>query len=191
MTSYDLLCTTNWDLIKGKTFTEDEKRNVVDFLLSDIGEAYASQRFSRSVNAPTDGRRMYPIYYIPPYNGGGKYRLITGQMPKTHILSANHYELEILRLLALWAPRDQKVIQLVDNTVKRLDTTCFGHFCDTGECMGASVAALRFLTSAKRQDDAWVEELVSRLGSVFTSIRGQAATNQRLPVFYFALLSLE
>lgn len=70
------------------------------------------------VNAETDN--IYPNYYIPPYNGNRKFRLIQGYLPKTNILYANHYELEIIRLLFLFAPENEQVNEMVDNTLQRL-----------------------------------------------------------------------
>ena len=72
---------------------------------------------------------LYPLFFILPYNNGRKLRLITGTLPKTQILSANHYELEILCLLALWDRRNPRVKHMLD--VKRLDKCCFTHLCST------------------------------------------------------------
>jgi hypothetical protein len=61
----------------------------------------AKQRFYIGVRYPgnTDKNgsgRMYPEYFIPPYNDGKKYQTLIPMSPKTHILSANSYELEII-----------------------------------------------------------------------------------------------
>lgn len=187
MIAYELLCHTSRALIKGQVFSDYEKYEIINTLLASIDTPETVHRFLGSVKALNDGRMMYPLFYIPPYNGGKKYRLITGQMPKTHLFSANHYELEILRLLALWDSENDLVVQMVDQTLDRLAVTCFGHFCSEGECVGASVSALRFLSAVKPMDDIWIEELLSPLGEIFSDIQGQAATNKNLPVFYFCL----
>lgn len=59
---------------------------------------------------------MYPMYFIPPYNDGKKYKTVLNQIPKTHILSANMYELEIIRLMHLLSPNHPDVKQIVDGT---------------------------------------------------------------------------
>ncbi len=187
MTLYDLLCDTGRALIRGQVFSEYEKQECIKSLLSGIDTPGTVNRFLGRVKALDDGRSMYPLFYIPPDNGGKKYRLITGQMPKTHLLSANHYELEILRLLALWGSGNDRVAQMVDQTLKRLDGTCFGHFCSEGECIGASVATLRFLSAVESVNNIWIEEILKPLGDIFRNIKGQAATNQNLPIFYFCL----
>lgn len=187
MMLYDLLCNTGRALIRGQVFSEFEKQECIKTLLSGIDTPETVHSFLGSVKALDDSRIMYPMFYIPPYNGGKKYRLITGQMPKTHLLSANHYELEILRLLTLWGSSNDRVAQMVDRTLKRLDATCFGHFCAEGECIGASVATLRLLCVTESVNKTWIEELLKPLGDIFSKIKGQAATNQNLPVFYFCL----
>ena len=77
------------------------------------------------VNLETDN--IYPNYYIPPYNENKKLRLVQGYLPKTNILYANHYELEIIRLLFLFTPENEKVIEMVRKTLQRLKDTCFGN----------------------------------------------------------------
>jgi hypothetical protein len=130
---------------------------------------------------------MYPLFYIVPHSGKKKPRLITGYLPRTHVLSANHYELEVLRLLALWGSDRRQVAEMIDQTLNRLDRTCFGHFCADGECTGASVVALRFLSAVKPVNDPWVEELLKPLGDLFAGNRGQASSHKNLPTFYFCL----
>ncbi len=120
VTRYDLLCSTNWALIKKQEFSDDEKQEIVNTFLSGIDTPETVCRFHARVKTPNDTRRMYPLFYIPPYNAGRKRRLITSNMPKTHILSANHYELEILRLLALWGSGNDKATGMVDQTLSRL-----------------------------------------------------------------------
>jgi hypothetical protein len=128
MNAYEILCNTNRAIIKGQTIPDDEKQGIVQSLLSGASAPVTVRRFLAGVKATEENRSQYPQFYIPPYNGGKKYRLITGQMPKTQILSANHYELEILRLLALWGSGNERVRQMTDQTLKRLDAACFGHF---------------------------------------------------------------
>ena len=189
MTAYELMIKTNHYLIKGGTLTESQKRNIVNQLLAAQSTPELKQRFYRGVKSPnnfdTEGRRMYPIFYIPPYNEGKKLRLITGQLPKTQILSANHYELEILRILALWDKDNPKVQYMIDETIKRLDTTCFAHFCSTGECVGAGISVLRYLSVLYMQNTEWISKVLTAMINQYNNgHNGMAATNNNVPVFY-------
>ena len=166
MNPHELLCKVNWELIKGKCFTDDEKNEIAGGLLSAASSKSKVESFHKGVRAPNDGRIMYPLYFIPPYNDGKKYITINGVMPKTHIFSANHYELEILRLLALWRANDDIVKDMLIKTRERLATTCFGKFCGTGECFEASIVTLRFLAAAFPNEEEWISTLTE-------SIRGE------------------
>ena len=93
-------------------------------------------------------------------NNGKKLITINGVMPKTQIFSANHYELEILRLLALWRVGDDVVDNMLQKTRERLANTCFGKFCAAGECFEASIITLRFLSAAFPHEEKWMQKLV-------------------------------
>ena len=183
-----MLTEVNKRIFAGVPFAEAEQRDICAALLRARSDAATVRRYHRAVHAPTDGRRLYPLFFIPPYNGGKKIRLITGQLPKTQLLSANHYELEILRLLALWDGENPEVADMLTQTVKRLDSTCFAHFCPTGECVGAGVAALRFLSVLGEKyavGAAWIKELLDGLIAQYNGGHaGMAATNNGVPVFY-------
>lgn len=165
MNTHELLCQTNRELIEGKSFTDQEKKEITGGLLAAVNSQNKVERFHRGVKAPSDGRIMYPLFFIPPYNGGRKLITINGVMPKTHILSANHYELEILRLLALWRPGDETVQCMLNKTKERLAATCFGNFCATGECFEASIVALRFLAAAFPDEREWISKLIEGIRS--------------------------
>ena len=78
-------------------------------------------------------------------------------LQKHRLKSANAYELEILRLLFLLAPKNEAVIDMVDATLKRLKTTCFGNADDgVGECFDASLVVLRFLCTVTPNDTDWI-----------------------------------
>lgn len=183
MTTYEILCNTNWEMIKGKIFSDTEKQEITKSLLSAVSSEDTIYRFHKGVKAPDDGRIMYPLFYIPPYNDGKKFRLITGELPKTHILSANHYELEILRILALWDKDNPKVQFMLDETSKRLNTTCFAHSCSLGECISVGVSVLRFLSVIRPRNDEWINEILTSLLKEYNN-GTKGSTNKNIPVFY-------
>jgi len=155
---------TNHFLMQGGTLTEPQKANIVRQLLAARSDEGAKQSFYKGVRCPgnvdSGGRRMYPGYFIPPYNEGKKLQTVIPMSPKTHILSANAYELEILRLLHLFAPEDPAVREMVRGTLKRLRSTCFGNGCAAGECFHAALPVLRFLATAAPEETAWMRKLV-------------------------------
>ena len=153
MTAYELMVKTNHYLIKGGELTDAQKTNIIRQLLAAKSTPQQAVRFYAGVRFPgntdSSGRRMYPEFFIPPYNGGEKYKTVLNQTPKTHILSANLYELEILRLLHLFAPDDTEIKNMVEKTLARLKTTCFGNEDDgVGECFDTNLIVLRFLAAA-------------------------------------------
>ena len=160
MTAYDLMVRTNHYLIQNPSpdaLTAGQKRRIVTELLAARSTPDRCRRFYLGVNFPGNrdahGRRMYPEFFIPPYNGGNKYQTILGQTPKTHILSANLYELEILRLLHLFAPDDCEVRLMVNAALERLYHTCFGNEDDgVGECFDTNLVVIRFLGTVSPHD---------------------------------------
>jgi hypothetical protein len=110
MTLYELTCDVNEKLIKGVSFEEIEKQDVITQFLSNISSKDDIDIFRKKNKNKIE---MYPFYYMPPYNDGKELRIISGYKPKTEILSANHYELEILRILALWANENDIVKEMI------------------------------------------------------------------------------
>lgn len=169
MTAYELMIKTNHFLIKGGALTDAQKRSIAGQLLEAKSDDVAVRSFKKSVNAPEymrsigqsdDTRVMYPLYYIPPYNEGKKLQTVIPMSPKTHILSANSYELEILRLLYILAPDDPDVLFMTGKTLERLKTTCFAaHDCHHGECFHSALITLRYLITASG-DERWIKELI-------------------------------
>lgn len=126
---------------------------------------------------------MYPLFYIPPYSGGKKLPLVQGYLPKTYILYANHYELEILRLLHMLAPENDVVRDMVKATLQRLKGACFGNSCTQGECFATGISVLRFLTGVCPEDRGWIERLSTPLRQVFLSLgKGKAAVRHDVPM---------
>jgi hypothetical protein len=112
---------------------------------------------------------MYPLFYITPYNEGKKLNTLLNQTPKTHILAANMYELEILRLLHMFVPEDVSVKTMISETLKRLKTTCFGYQqCGLGECFDASLVVLRFICTVSPDDTAWI---TSRIQNYYSHVK--------------------
>lgn len=164
MTPHELMVMTNHHLIKGGELTKSKKANIVQQFLAAKSDERTKQRFYNGVKFPNNidsgGRRMYPIFYIPPYNDGKKLKTIYNQTPKTHILSANMYELEIIRLLHLFEPDNPDVQNMVTKTLERLKTTCFGNEDDSvGECFDTSLIVLRFL-AAVSSDTEWIQSRI-------------------------------
>lgn len=181
MTVYELMVKTNHYLIKSGVFTEAQKQNIVRQLLAAKSSAEQAQRFYASVKFPKnvdgDGRQMYPVFYIPPYNDGKKYQTIIPMSPKTHILSSNAYELEILRLLQLFAPENAEVENMITETLKRLKTTCFAYQnCAVGECFHSALIALRFIASTAPDEKEWINKLIT----FFNTNIGDKLANKRI-----------
>lgn len=157
---------TNHHLIQGGALSEAQKASIVRQLLAARSTPEEAQRFYRGVRFPGNldsaGRRMYPAYYIPPYQEGKKLQTVIPLSPKTHILSANAYELELLRLLHLFAPERPGVREMVEGTLARLKTTCFGwQGCATGECFASGLIVLRFLAAAAPGETEWIKKLAA------------------------------
>jgi hypothetical protein len=176
MTAYELMIKTNHYLLGGGVLTEAQRQNIVGQLLPARSTHEQARRFYQGVRLPGnidgDGRRMYPVFFIPPYHDGKKYPTVTGVTPKTHILSANAYELEILRLLCLFDPDDPDVAEMIDYTLARLKTTCFGNMDDgVGECFDASLIVLRFLVAAAPGETRWIMDRIDSFNRHFTKKR--------------------
>jgi len=153
MTAYELMIKTNHHLIRGGELSAAQKAAIVPRLLAARSDEQAIPNTFQS--------NMYPAYFIPPYNNGKKLQTVIPMSPKTHILSANAYELEIIRLLYLFAPEDTVVREIVRGTLERLKVTCFGNGCEKGECFHAALPVLRFLAAAAPGETEWIAKLIS------------------------------
>ncbi len=160
MTAYELMIRTNHYLIQHPSedsLSAAQKRRIVSELLAARSTPEQRKRFYLGVKFPDNrnvqGMRMYPDFHVPPYNDGKKYKTILGQTPKTHILSANMYELEILRLLHRFAPDNYDVRAMTEATLERLYHTCFGNEDDgVGECFDTNLVVIRYLCEASPHD---------------------------------------
>jgi hypothetical protein len=166
MTPHELTIKTNHHLIKSGELTDAQKANIVRQLLAARSTHEQAQRFYRGVKYPGNvdkdgGGHMYPLFFIPPYNENKKYQTVIPMSPKTHIFSANSYELEIIRLLFLFAPDDADIKDITAKTLARLKTTCYGyHDCAVGECFHSALIVLRFLAAAAPDDTEWIGKLL-------------------------------
>lgn len=182
MTAYELICDVNCEMIKGKSFSDEEKCDISAQLLAVVDDENTVKRFHRGVKAQSGSKHMYPLFYIPPYNNSKKLRLVTGELPKTHILSANHYELEALRILTLFDGDNPIIKRMIEKTLGRLKTTCYAHFCPTGECVGAGISVLRFLAVLSPHDSEWINRILTPMIALYLSDKGSRSNN--VPVYY-------
>ncbi|MBD5103884.1 MAG: hypothetical protein HDT47_03360 [Ruminococcaceae bacterium] len=188
MEKYKILMEINRKAIFAEEISDIEKEKAVSVLLHGICRKEDIIKYKRRMRVNPETDNIYPNYYIPPYNGNKKLRLIQGYLPKTNILYANHYELEIIRLLFMFAPENEKVNELVGNTLYRLKNTCFGNLCTQGECIAAGICVLRFLAVTQPDDSEWIDKLLNPLGDIFLSFgSGQAAAQKGIPLSYLLM----
>lgn len=155
MNAYDIMIETNHYFIKGGVLNEQQKSSLVGELLS----ACTSNVASLKQNINLNGRCMYPIFYIPPSDI--KLKTVLNQTPKTKIFAANMYELEILRLLHILIPDSAQVQYMINETLERLKTTCFGYLDDgVGECFDTSLVVLRFLNTVAGNEADWIQSRI-------------------------------
>jgi hypothetical protein len=151
---------TNHHIIKGGELTDAQKTAIVRQLLAARTDERDIQKFYSKMKA--DGS-TYPGYFLPLYNNNKMYQTVIPMSPKTHILSMNAYEMDILRLLHLFAPENPTVKDMVNGTFKRLKNSCPGGDCTQGECFHSSLPVLRFLAVAKRDDKEWMNKLTAKI----------------------------
>ena len=162
MTAYELMIKTNHHLIKDGELTDAQKANIVRQLLAARTDEQEIQKFYKKMK--TDGA-TYPGYYLPPYNNNKKYQTVIPMSPKTHILSMNAYEMDILRLLYLFAPGNPVVKDMIQGTFKRLKNSCPGGDCCQGECFHSSLPVLRFFAVAAPDNKAWMHKLTKKINA--------------------------
>jgi hypothetical protein len=177
MTLYELVVDVNNKLIKGENISEKFKNNTVKYFL----ESISNKEETNMINCKSS-KKMSPFYYVPLNNE--KYRMITGYKPKTKILSGNAYELEIMILLYNFAKENNVVKELINNTVKRIDQTCFGHYCPTGECLPISIVVLRFLNAINIENKKWIMELFNPLIKLFVDQK-ELRSNKKINLQFY------
>ena len=159
MESYRILIEVSQNEAEGEKYTDKEKQEIVEQLLNGMAckEDVKKYKLRMRVNPYTDN--IYPNYFIPPYNENKKLRLADGSLPKTHILYANYFELEILRILFQFAPENEMVQEMISNTLQRLKNTCYGNHCSKGECVTTGKEVLRFLQMVCPEEKDWIKKL--------------------------------
>ena len=188
MDKYKILVELNRKEIFGEGISDVEKKHAVSIFLNEICSREDILCYKKRMRVDGESDNIYPNYYIPPYNRNKKFRLIQGYLPKTNILYANHYELEILRLLYMYAPSNETVLEMGQNTLQRLRNTCFGNACAQGECLATGISVLRFLAITRPDDAEWIDRLINPLGDIFLSFgKGQASIQQGIPVSYLLM----
>ncbi|MBM3127225.1 MAG: hypothetical protein FJ009_01155 [Chloroflexi bacterium] len=110
--------------------------------------------------------------------------LLSGEKPKTKLLTNNAVELEALRLLALIQPESPGVQQVFQIANARLARLCFAEVCDTGECAHASIAYLRYLTAADPEGSA---AKITRALGILKRHRAGDGRWHKFPFFFAAL----
>ena len=188
MKKYKMLC----ELIRkeqfGEEITDEEKAAAVLTFLAGKNDSKEIIRYKKRMRVDPNKDRVYPNYYLPPYNEGKKLRLVQGYLPKTNILYANHYEAEILRLLIRYAPDNEAVKDMVYHTLERFGKTCFGDSCTQGECITTGICVLRLLAVVQPMDEIWINKLLEPLGEAFLSFGpGQAASQNGIPLSYLLM----
>lgn len=186
---YEILMEINRKQIFSEEISNKEIEEVVSVFLDGICSKEDILKYKKRMKVNPETDNLYPNYYIPPYNDNKKRRLIQGYLPKTNLLYANHYELEIIRLLYLFAADNDKVKEMVNNTLQRLQETCFGNSCVQGECVVTGISVLRFLTVIQPDDKEWIDRILNPLGDLFLSFsNGQAAVQKEIPVSYLLMV---
>jgi hypothetical protein len=178
MTPYELMIKTNHYLINDGELTDAQKANIVRQLLA--------ARNNKRPKFYDEADKTYPLYFPPPYNNNKKFQTVIPMSPKTHILSDNAYELEILRLLCLFAPENPAVKDMVEGTFERLDGSCPGGDCCIGECFHSSLPVLRYFAVAGLHETAWIKKLVAKINK---HIDNRQKCNGGAVAYYWLCLS--
>jgi hypothetical protein len=166
MTTHELMLKTNHYLIKGGQLTDAHKANITRQL------SLAHTNELKKPHFMAKEPIMYPLFFIPPYNNGQKFQTVIPMSPKTHILAANSYELEVIRLLHMFDGQNANIGVMVAKTLDRLQQTCFGYKnCSTGECFEAGIVTLRFISTVLPSNTHWIKKQINVFNSHFRDKR--------------------
>lgn len=188
MERYHIMNDLNRGMIMGENIGSNKQKMALEYLINHKNMQQEVLSFHKGMKVKETLSPMYPYFYIPSFNNGKKLRLITGYRPKTYLLTANHYELEILRLLALFNNNNETVKRMVQETIKRLQNTCFGNYCTQGECLIAGICVLRLLAVVRPDDESWMNKLLLPLRDKLCSLgQEQALVQKEVPMPYLLL----
>ncbi|HBL83545.1 MAG: hypothetical protein A2Y17_00405 [Clostridiales bacterium GWF2_38_85] len=180
-TLHQLLFKTSEKLIRGDEFSTEEKKYITDRFLNNISDKNDIERFHKIIEIPKDRVNMYPLFFVPS-DSTYKRITVTGAMPKTHIFSANSYELEILRILTMWRSDDERVQDMIIKTIDRLKTMCLDKKSDKDEIYEVSIAVIRFIALVFPDEKQWI-------GKLFTGVRQGGKRTGAVMYYYFLMLS--
>lgn len=80
MEIYTILMELNRKMIFGEEISDAEKSKAVSFFLDGICEKDEIVKYKKRMGVNTEADNIYPNYYIPPYDGNKKLRLIQGYL---------------------------------------------------------------------------------------------------------------
>lgn len=155
-------------LFEGRRFSPSERTEIVFWILAHQNRT---------------GDFLFPP---SPEDEAAGLRLVSGELPRTRLLTRNALELETLRLLALLGSGELGVVQVLDTAERRFSGRCFASICTTGECTGASIAWLRY--RAARGDS---QELTRCGLEALGRERDTAGRWHKFPFYYSLLWLLE
>ncbi len=79
MEKYKILMEINRKLVFGEEIQDREKEECISILLNGICDKEDVSRYKKRMRVQIETDNTYPNYYIPPYNGKKKLRLIQGK----------------------------------------------------------------------------------------------------------------
>ena len=192
MNIYEQVVSLNHRLIRGEGITAAEQERFMTMIQErshSPNPAFANGRHNR------DG--MYPLFLVPAEDESKldrkkKLRLITGELPKTLLLSHNAYELEALRLAALWNSGQGELEPLLQRTAQRLEQACLSHYCTDGEYFGLRLVFLRYWHTWKPGDHDKINAVLHEFHPFCCRSEGMpAAKKADVPIFYMWLVLSE
>lgn len=152
-----LINTYNQHEILGQTLEDDIKAKMIQTIKSRL-KLHSVAIMDASI------RYMHPLSIEVDYSQYGDFKTSLGYRPKTKILYSNYIELELLRILHKLDPTVSRGLYVM--VKKRIQTTCFGRFCDTGECFEISLQALRFIAQVFPGEVEWINQYIREIGKV-------------------------
>lgn len=173
----------NHKMIMNEVIPEEEKKSLLDSILLQCKTHNYDSEYLRKESAYHLPKFLLPTPEESQAEPSKKIRLITGELPKTSLLSNNAYELEALRLLALWNSDDTHISKIFSLTEERLKHTFFNDFRTDGEYPATTLVALRFWNTFKPHDTERMNSLLVKLIDYISTVKHRSD----VPTFYFWL----